>query len=422
MTAAALMVVPAHAGAVSFFRGDFPVGTNPISVAVANFNGGPLDLAVANEGSDNVSILLGNGLGQFTASTPVSAGTTPSSIVTGSFNGDAFTDLAIANVGTTDDVVVRLGDGTGAFTNGGTVATTDPRALATGDMNGDSVPDLVAANTSTSTVSVLLGNGTGGFAGDATPFDVAATAANPVSIAVGNFENPTPDLDLDAVITSLAADQVLTITGNGTDGFNGSGTNYTAMFSATNPNPSGVAIGSLNPNSPIPANAAEPDMLVANETPDHLLPGFGSTAGIGFGFGTALPTGADPVGVAFGDLDGDGDPDGISANSGAATATVILSDGTGGTSTDSSSAVGTTPKAVATGAFDADGKADAAVANYASNSVTVLTSLQPGPIVTPPTTTIPAPIQTPVTPPKKCKKKKGKKGALAAKKCKKKRK
>jgi hypothetical protein len=418
----ALMAAPAQAGAVSFFRGDFSVGTHPTSVAVGNFNGGPPDLAVANEGSDNVSILLGNGFGQFTAGTPVSGVTTPSSVVTGSFNGDAFTDLAIASVGS-DNIAIRLGDGTGGFTGTGTVTTgTDPSAITTGDFNGDSKADLVAANKGSSTVSVLLGDGLGGFATDATPENVTTFAANPVSIAVGRFENPappgTPDPDLDAIITSQTSDQVLVLMGDGTGGFDGSGTEYTTPFSATNPDPSAVAVGSLNPASPIPANAAEPDILVANQNPDNVFAGYGDTSGISFGFGSALMTGADPVAVAFGDLDGDGDPDGISANSGAATASVILSDGNGGTSVDSSPAVGSSPRAVATGAFDADGRADAAVANYDSNSVTVLSSLAPGPPATPPASTSP----TPVHPVKKCKKKEHKRSAaVAKKKCKKKR-
>jgi hypothetical protein len=422
------MVAPAQAGAVSFFRGDFPVLTHPTSVAAANFNGGAPDLAVANEGSDNVSILLGNGFGQFTAGTPVSVGDAPSSVVTGLFNGDAFTDLAIASVGN-DNIAIRLGNGSGGFTGTGTVATgTDPRAIAIGDFNNDGMTDLVSANQGSSTVSVHVGDGAGNFAADGTPcVALCAAAENPVAITVGRFEDipaGTVDPDLDVVVASQTDDQVLVLLGDGTGELTGSQTTYSMATSMTDPNPSALALGSLNP-----AANSESDLLVANQNPDQVWPGFGTVGGSGFSYGAALATGADPVAVAFGDLDGDGDQDGISANSGGGTATVILSDGGGGTSVDTSPPVGSSPRAVATGIFDFDARADAAVANYDSNSVTVLTSRKPGkpitipppttpPATTPPLTASPLPVTSSV---KKCKKKKHKRSASAAKKkCKKK--
>ena len=48
----------------------FAVGASPESTAVGDFNGdGIPDLAVANESSNNVTVLLGNGSGGFTAAT-----------------------------------------------------------------------------------------------------------------------------------------------------------------------------------------------------------------------------------------------------------------------------------------------------------------------------------------------------------------
>ncbi|MGH7774887.1 MAG: CARDB domain-containing protein, partial [Candidatus Binatia bacterium] len=63
---------------------DFGVGTAPSSVAVANTDinlDGIADLAVANSGSNDVAVLLGDGLGGFTAAagSPFGAGTNPSS-------------------------------------------------------------------------------------------------------------------------------------------------------------------------------------------------------------------------------------------------------------------------------------------------------------------------------------------------------
>jgi hypothetical protein len=417
----ALLASPACARAVTFFRGDIPVGTHPTSVAVGNFNGGAPDLAVANEGSDNVSILLGNGFDQFTTGTPVSVGTNPSSVVTGLFNNDAFTDLAVASVGN-DNIAIRLGDGSGGFSGTGTVSTgtnSDPRAIATGDFNNDGNADLVSANNGSSTVSIHLGDGLGGFAPDTTPKDVSTgsglPAANPVAIAVIQLGGTTmtPDTNLDAMVASQTSDQVLELLGDGTGEITGAGTIY-GSTGAPGTDPSAVAIGSLNPGSSNPAFAAEPDMLTANQGVDQIFPYYGRTDGQSFDPGGVEATGADPVALAMGDLDGDGDPDGISANA-SGSATVVISDGNGDIAADTTTAVGSSPRAIATGNFDTDNKADAAVANYDSNLVTVLSSLAPGPPPASPGTSNP-----PVSKKKKCKKKKHHRSAAAAKKkCKK---
>jgi hypothetical protein len=266
----------------------------------------------------------------------------------------------------------------------------------------------------------------GGFASDTTPFNAGTNGAmNPVAVAVIQLGgiSPAVDTNLDAIIASQTSDQVLSLMNDGTGEITGWGTNYSAMTSATNPDPSAVVVGALNPGSSNPGNAAEPDMLIANQGPDQVWPFYGRTDGQAFDPGGFQVTGAEPVAIAMGDLDGDGDPDGITANRGGGTATVILSDGNGGLTADTSSAVGNAPSAVATGSFDADARDDVAVANYDSNSITLLTSLSPGPPAAgnPPPTGNAPPASTPAK--KRCKKKKKHHHAAAAKKkCKKKKK
>jgi hypothetical protein len=99
-------------GMVSILRGNsdgsfqapvsYPTGNqNPVSVAVADFNGdGIADLAVVNsngEFNSNVGVLLGNGDGSFQAATTYSVGDAPSGVAVGDFNGDGFPDLAVAD-------------------------------------------------------------------------------------------------------------------------------------------------------------------------------------------------------------------------------------------------------------------------------------------------------------------------------------
>ena len=97
-----ILALTGHAAAqtVSFIaRKDFAAGSAPRSVAVGDFNGDRKpDLAVANQFSSNVSVLLGNGDGSFQAAVNFGDGF-PLSVAVGDFNGDGKPDLALANSG-----------------------------------------------------------------------------------------------------------------------------------------------------------------------------------------------------------------------------------------------------------------------------------------------------------------------------------
>src|ERR1700751_3680003 len=75
----------------------YPVGTSPAAAAVADFNGdGHADIAGANSGSRNVSILLGNGDGTYKPAVNFDAGiASPTSIESADFNNDGIQDLAV---------------------------------------------------------------------------------------------------------------------------------------------------------------------------------------------------------------------------------------------------------------------------------------------------------------------------------------
>ena len=91
---------------------------------MGDFNGdGVLDLAVANWcGNDLIvsagteSILLGDGTGSFSpaATSPITVGDNPSSVAVGDFNGDGNLDLAVANFND-NTVTILKGDGAGNF-------------------------------------------------------------------------------------------------------------------------------------------------------------------------------------------------------------------------------------------------------------------------------------------------------------------
>ncbi len=60
-------------------------------------NDNELDLVVANHGDNTVSVLLGNGKGNFHTQYKYMAGNYPSSVISGDFNNDSKLDLAVAN-------------------------------------------------------------------------------------------------------------------------------------------------------------------------------------------------------------------------------------------------------------------------------------------------------------------------------------
>ena len=134
---------------------------NPVSVAVGDFNrDGKLDLVVANNYSNNVSVLLGNGDGSFHAA--VNYGGTPNaaSLAIADFNGDGKLDLVVTNP-PGSDVAVLLGNGDGTFQSAKTYSTGYEPSLAVGDLNADGKLDLAIANIGADSVNTLLGDGHG---------------------------------------------------------------------------------------------------------------------------------------------------------------------------------------------------------------------------------------------------------------------
>ena len=77
------------------------VDCGPYSVALGDLNGdGKQDLAVASNGCNgtgNTSILLGDGAGNFGGPITFATGNSSRSVAVGDFNGDGMQDLAVAN-------------------------------------------------------------------------------------------------------------------------------------------------------------------------------------------------------------------------------------------------------------------------------------------------------------------------------------
>jgi len=348
----------------------FAVGTGPASAAVGDFNGdGIPDIATANFTSDNVTVLLGNGSGGFLIApgSPFAVGSNPNSVVVGDFNGDGVPDLATANFGD-NNVTVLLGNGLGGFTvaAGGPFAVgINPSSLVVGDFNGDGIEDLATANYGSNNVTVLLGNGLGGFTPAAgSPF-AGVSGGRPVSLAVGDFNG-------DGIQDLAVANSDIYSTNNNVTVFlgNGSGGFTEAMGSpfAVGTGPISLVVGDFNGDG-------IQDIATANNASSDVTVLLGNGAG-GFtaAAGSPFAVGTSPYSVVAGDLNGDGRQDLATANVETNNITVLLGNGSGGftAAPESPLAAGIDPISVVVGDFNGDGLEDLAAANFGGDNVTVL--------------------------------------------------
>ena len=342
------------------------VGHFPVAVAVGDFNGdGIADLVVANDTDNTLTILLGDGDGGFApaSGSPIAVGPNPFGVVVGDFNGDGIADLAVANSGSTN-VSILLGNGSGGFSPApGSPVTVgnSPYAVAIADFNGDGIADLAVADWGSNDVTILLGNGSGGFSALGSP--VATGGTRPYAITVGDFNG---DGITDMAVANQTSANVSILLGNGSGGFSAApGSPITAGN-----HPQSVAVGDFNGDGI--ADLAVTNYL-SNDMNIFLGDGHG---GFSAASGSPVGTGAGPNYVAVGEFNGDGTADLVVVDLDANAVSIFLGDGHGGFSSAPGSplAVGSLPYAVAVADFNGDGAVDLAVPNYGSNNMSILLS------------------------------------------------
>jgi hypothetical protein len=208
------------------------VGTNPTGIAVANLNGQP-DLIVANSGSNDVSILLGQGSGSSWTLVPgprIKTDAGPVAVAVGNILGTGRSDLAVANQ-EANNVQVFPGVGGGFFSQSATTYAVGqaPSGLFLGNFNGTGT-EIAALNSGSNTIS-LIGQ-------DGVTRTFGAGGVRPSTGFSGDFNGD----GISDLVVGNSGDGHLALLLGGADGLSVAQT----LFSPDAPSPTSLSFGGLS--------------------------------------------------------------------------------------------------------------------------------------------------------------------------------
>src|SRR6266850_541200 len=209
------MILPA--AAVSFNYSFYQTPGQALGVASGDFNRDGLpDLAVLHFDSQSapaVGIRRGIGGGKFGALRNFSIRPNATDIKTADMNGDGRLDLVIAH-SSTSVLTVLLGNGDGTFRPGADLVLAAPAfAIALGDFNRDGAVDIAALECSSScNIAMFMNNRNGTFHTSRVVF----TGGNGKSLVATDFNR---DSNLDVVIAVGPPSQMQVYLGNGAGNF-----------------------------------------------------------------------------------------------------------------------------------------------------------------------------------------------------------
>jgi len=343
---------------------NYGAGDGPYSVFCADLDeDGDLDLAVANVGSNNVSILENNGNGTFQTAVNYGTGNGSYSVFCADLDGDSDPDLAVLNGwGYNVSILKNIGNGTfqSAINYGVGQA---PRGLFCGDLDGDGDLDLAVANMLSNNVSILNNNGDGTFQ---TKVDYGA-GDYPFSIFCADLDG---DLDLDIVVTNVGSNSVSVLENNG-DGTFQSPVNY-----GVGDTPVSVFGADLDGDGDM-------DLAVANGYSDNISILKNNGDGT-FQAKVDYAAGDYPNSVFCADLDGDGNLDLAVPNAWSDSVSILKNNGDGTFQSAINYGAGDLPSSVFCADLDGDGDFDLAVPNSDDDSVSILKNLRQVPANQPP--------------------------------------
>ena len=366
---AACILMTALAGSAfgSHTAGDFPL---PSQIASADFNrDGNLDLAVNLTGFDNVAILNGDGKGNFVLKEHIESDTLPKGLAVGDLNHDGNIDI-VSTCKWGYNIRVYLGDGLGGFIQVNELkGDGEPTRVVLADINNDGNLDIVANAPDEGKILIYLGLGSGGFSN--TPLEIEdLDNSNGLLVADLNHDGKL-DLAVLDLTSATETSTVVILLGDGTGGFTVAShfaiSHSAGTFSLCDLNKDGnldllVAGAGPEDNSGLYLNSYLGDGTGNFALKESLGLGEGSLEGV----------------LGLGDFNEDGNLDvafplTFNVNVGQSTTVLtFLGDGTGNLVQGKSFTVGGGPHSALAFDFDHDGHVDLAVTSRTVGTLSIL--------------------------------------------------
>ena len=366
-----------HSVNLNFAETVIRVGKGPGDIAVADINhDGKPDVIVANTDDGTISVLLGDGKGQFSpaAGSPVACGRNPSDIAVADMNGDGIPDLVIANT-QTPYITILLGNGKGEFQPAphspfATASHPHPHGVVVGDFMGNGKPAVVTDSWGSSQILLIPSDGHGNLLLPGKFF--SADLHSDAGVRAADFNH---DGHLDIVTTNQRDGSVGLLLGDGKGGFTRApGSPFAAAVESWS-----FAVGDVNGdgNSDVVVIPYERDLTDPKQLGVTVLLGDGR-GGLSTMRGSpfSLAGCEGPARVAAGDVNGDGIADLVVTCAQNDRVIFFLGEQSGGFRIFSRS-IPTGWSGVTIADLTGDGRHEILVSNYARGTITILSATGP---------------------------------------------
>ena len=301
--------------------------------------------------------------GSFALKMDVVASLDPARVTAGDIDGDGKNDLIVASSGSTTISILRNQSKIGSLDFAPHVDILTPSSLnygvCTGDIDGDGKLDMVSVGTLGNTLSLFKNTSIPGVISFATRIDIA-TGASPFDVAIRDIDK---DGRPDIIVANNGANSISVFRNTGNAG-NFSFANRVDFASGAEP--ISIAFGDIDSDGSEDIAVANPRSRTISLFRNTSTPGM-----IALASKVDFTPGRNPFMVVVGDLDMDGKPDMASVNYFDYTVSVFLNTSIGNNFSFSGKAdfsAPSSPQSIAIGDMDGDGKPDIAVAKYSGNN------------------------------------------------------